>query len=139
MHQFESHGAEALAVVSDRSSRTYLGMLSRSAVFERVRNHMDSLQRGFRREHAALVESREVTQLLGAVSAADQRSLEHVPVGHDWVGRSLRDLDFRRRFGSEVLAVQTASRAVLHPPDPSRALEAGDVLLVVRAEPTSSA
>jgi CBS domain-containing protein len=134
MHQFETQGAEALAVVSNRTKSTYLGMLSRSAVFERVRDHMDSLQRGFRREHAALVESREVTHLLGALSAADKRSLEHVPVGHDWLGRSLRELDFRRSFGSEVLAVQTAARAVLHPPDPSRPLEAGDVLLVVRTE-----
>ena len=57
-----------------------------------------------------------------------------MPVGHDWLGRSLRELDFRRSFGSEVLAVQTAARAVLHPPDPSRPLEAGDVLLVVRTE-----
>ncbi|MBW2267339.1 MAG: chloride channel protein [Deltaproteobacteria bacterium] len=135
MHQFETQGAEALPVVSDRATGTYLGMLSRSAVFERVRDHMDSLQKGFRREHAALVESREVTHLLGVVSAADKRSLDHVPVAHDWVGRSLRELDFRRAFGSQVLAVQTATRAVLHPPDPSRPLEAGDVLLVVRAEP----
>jgi CBS domain-containing protein len=135
MHQFEAQGAEALAVVSRPANGSYLGMLSRSAVFDRVRNHMDSLQQGFRREHAALVESREVTHLLGALSATDQRSLDHVPVAHDWVGRSLRELDFRRAFGSEVLAVQTATRAVLHPPDPNRPLEAGDVLLVVRSDP----
>ena len=133
VHQFEDRGAEALPVVTRRPDGAYLGMLSRTAVFERVRGHMESLQRGFRREHAELVESAEVAQLMHAVSAGDTRSLEHVAVAHDWVGRSLRDLDFRKTHGAEVIAVQTAARAILHPPSPDRPLAAGDVLLVVRA------
>ena len=137
MQRFEAHGAEALPVVGGSDLSTYLGVLSRAAVFERVRGHMDALQGGFRREHAALVESADVTQLLSAVSAVDTRSIERLPAAHDWVGRSLRDLDFRRRHGAEVLGVQTASRAVLHPPDPDRPLEAGDVLLVLRSEASS--
>ena len=42
-------------------------------------------------------------------------------------------LGVRRRHGAEVLAVQTVTGAVFHPPDPGRPLAAGDVLLVVRA------
>ena len=134
VHLFQAHGVEALPVVTRRPDGRYLGMLSRTAVFQTVQHGMEALRSGFAREHAALVSSSEVVHLVGALSAADTRAVDRVAVRHDQVGRSLRDLDFRRRHGAEVLAVQTAAGAVLHPPDPGRPLATGDVLLIVRAD-----
>ena len=134
VHLFQAHGAEALPVVSRRPDGRYLGMLSRTAVFKRLQQSMEALRSGFAREHAALVSSSEVVHLVGALSAADTRGVDRIAVRHEQIGRSLRELDFRRQQGAEVLAVQTATGAVFHPPDPERPLAAGDVLLVVHAD-----
>jgi K+/H+ antiporter YhaU regulatory subunit KhtT len=48
------------------------------------------------------------------------------------VGRSLRDVDFRRTRGGVVLAIQTAQHGVISPPDPARPLRADDRLVVLR-------
>ncbi|MEE2679064.1 MAG: chloride channel protein [Myxococcota bacterium] len=133
VHLFQTHGTEALPVVSRRPNGRYLGMLSRTAVFQTLQHSMEALRSGFAREHAALVSSSEVIHLVGALSAADTRAVDRVAVRRDQIGRSLRELDFRRRHRAEVLAIQTATGAVFHPPDPDRPLESGDVLLLVRA------
>ena len=133
VHLFQAHGSEALPVVSRRPNGRYLGMLSRTSVFQTLQQSMEALRSGFAREHAALVSSSEVIHLVGALSAADTRAVDRVTVRRDQIGRSLRELDFRRRHGAEVLAIQTAMGAVFHPPDPDRPLASGDVLLLVRA------
>jgi K+/H+ antiporter YhaU regulatory subunit KhtT len=60
-------------------------------------------------------------------------------VDPELVGRSLREADFRRRHGGFVLAVQTADRRLLCPPDPARPLRADDHLLVLTQGPVAAA
>jgi len=78
---------------------------------------------------------------LGATSAsvtaepdrlAGQRVLD-LEVPRAWVGRSLRDLDCRTRYGITVLARRPAGEDAdaYEVPDPGRPLAAGDVLVVV--------
>jgi len=69
--------------------------------------------------------------LLGAMSSVETGSVERVPVGRELAGRSLREIDYRKTHGAEVLAIQTRERRFLCPPDPSRPLVEGDVLLVL--------
>lgn len=132
VHRFAELGAEALPVVTRSGGDIYAGMLSRAAVFASVRDQMNALQQGFRREHAALAGTQELAYLVDAMSATETRGVERIPVAHDWVGRSLRELDFRSTHGAEVLAVQNAAGAITRPPDPTAALRAGEVLLVMR-------
>lgn len=45
----------------------------------------------------------------------------------------MREVDFRSRFGAQVIAVLTGAGEVLAPPDPARPLRNDDVLIVLAA------
>jgi CIC family chloride channel protein len=131
---FQERGLEAIPVVEDRASARYVGMLTRALVYEAIRGHLERMRESLLREHAgiaAIEEQSELVHLLGAMSSIETGSVERVPVGPELVGRSLREVDYRRTRGAEVLAIQTRERRFLCPPDPSRPLAEGDVLLVL--------
>jgi CIC family chloride channel protein len=131
---FQRAGSETLAVVDDRRERRFAGVLTRSRVYEAVRGQLEQMRANLLREHAgiaAIEEHRELVSLLGAMSSTEAGGVERIPVGDELVGRSLREADFRRTRGLQVLAIQTRERRLLCPPDPSRPLAPGDVLLVL--------
>jgi trk/ktr system potassium uptake protein len=54
-----------------------------------------------------------------------------LPAPRSWIGRSLRSIDCRARYGVAVLAVQhDAGDPAYAMPDPDRPLAAGDRLVV---------
>jgi K+/H+ antiporter YhaU regulatory subunit KhtT len=57
-----------------------------------------------------------------------------MPVPAELVGKSLRESDFRRAYG-EVIGIHTAEGQLLSPPDPGRALQAEDYLIVLPRQP----
>jgi K+/H+ antiporter YhaU regulatory subunit KhtT len=121
-------------VVEDPKQLRFLGMLTRSGVYETVRGHLERMRQSLLREHAgiaAIEEQSELVHLLGAMSSVETGSVERVPVGPELAGRSLREIDYRRTRGAEVLAIQTRERRFLCPPDPGRPLAPGDVLVVL--------
>lgn len=131
---FQERGLEALPVVEDRASGRFVGMLTRSLVYDTLRGHLERMRQSLLREHAgiaAIEEQSELVHLLGAMSSVETGSVERVPVGPELAGRSLREIDYRRTRGAEVLAIQTRERRLLCPPDPGRPLAEGDVLLVL--------
>jgi CIC family chloride channel protein len=131
---FQARGLDAIPVVEDRESDRYVGMLTRSLVYEALRGHLERMRESLLREHAgiaAIEEQSELVHLLGAMSSVETGSVERVPVGPDLLGLSLREIDYRRTRGAQVLAIQTRERRFLCPPDPSRPLAEGDVLLIL--------
>jgi CIC family chloride channel protein len=131
---FQRRNLEALPVVEDRRSGRFVGMLTRSAVYDTLKGHLERMRESLLREHAgiaAIEEQSELVHLLGAMSSVETGSVERVPVGPELAGRSLREIDYRRTRGAEVLAIQTRERRFLCPPDPARPLAEGDVLLVL--------
>jgi CIC family chloride channel protein len=133
---FQDRGVEALPVVEDRESGRFVGMLTRSRVYDALRGHLERMRQSLLAEHAgiaAIEEQSELVHLLGAMSSIDTGRVERVPVDAELAGRSLREIDYRRTRGAEVLAIQTRERRFLCPPDPGRPLAEGDVLLVLGA------
>jgi CIC family chloride channel protein len=133
---FQELGLEALPVVEDRKSGLFAGMLTRSLVHDALRGHLERIRESLLREHAgiaAIEEQSELVQLLGSISSVETGGVERVPVGPDLAGRSLREIDYRRTWGAEVLAIQTRERRFICPPDAGRPLAEGDVLIVLRA------
>jgi CIC family chloride channel protein len=131
---FQQQGLEAVPVVADRESLRFVGMLTRSSVYDTLKGHLERMRASLLSEHAgiaAIEEQSELVHLLGAMSSVETGSVERVPVGKELAGRSLREIDYRRTHGAEVLAIQTRERRFLCPPDPSRPLAEGDVLLVL--------
>lgn len=131
---FQQRGVDAVPVVEDRETLRFVGMLTRSSVYDTLRGHLERMRASLLREHAgiaAIEEQSELVHLLGAMSSVETGSVERVPVGPELTGRSLREIDYRRTRGVEVLAIQTRERHFLCPPDPARPLAEGDVLLVL--------
>jgi CIC family chloride channel protein len=131
---FQERGLEAVPVVADLETRRFVGMLTRSSVYDTLKGHLERMRASLLSEHAgiaAIEEQSELVHLLGAMSSVETGSVERVPVGPELAGRSLREIDYRKTHGAEVLAIQTRERRFLCPPDPSRPLVEGDVLLVL--------
>jgi K+/H+ antiporter YhaU regulatory subunit KhtT len=64
---------------------------------------------------------------------ADRYRVMSIEVPQGWVGRSLRDIDCRARYGVAVLAVHSRVQQEergYELPDPDRPLEPGDVLVL---------
>jgi CBS domain-containing protein len=130
----ERSGADALPVLDERDG-SFLGVLTRAAVHERVVGGLGSLREQLLREHAGLAafeEQSQLASLLSGLPSPEAGSIARIPVDAELVGRSLREVDFRRTRGGVVLAIQTADRAVISPPDPARPLRADDRLVVLR-------
>ena len=134
LSRLERSGADALPVVEPRE-RTFLGVLTRAAVHERVVGHLAHVREQLLREHAGLAafeEQSQLASLLSGLPSPEAGTIVRVPVEAELVGRSLREVDFRRTRGGVVLAIQTADRHVISPPDPARPLRADDRLVVLQ-------
>jgi chloride channel protein, CIC family len=132
--RFERSGADALPVVDDADG-SFLGVLTRGAVHERVVGDLSHVRDQILREHAGLAAFEEqslLASLLSGLPAPDAGAIARLPVDATLVGRSLREVDFRRTRGGVVLAIQTADHRVISPPDPARPLQADDRLVVLR-------
>jgi hypothetical protein len=133
LEKLERARAEALPVLSVPDER-FLGMLTRSGAYSVVTKRLASVRKDLLREHtglAAIEEQSQLAHLVAGLPAAETTRIDHVPVAAEWIGRSLREIDFRKTRGATVLAVQTADRKFVCPPDPNRALAAGDRLVVM--------
>jgi chloride channel protein, CIC family len=130
----ERSGSDALPVTDPRSG-AFLGVLTRAAVHDRVIGGLGGLREQLLREHAGLAAFEEQSQLVSLLSglpAPEAGSVARIPVDGELVGRSLREVDYRRTRGGVVLAIQTADHGVISPPDPARPLHADDRLVVLR-------
>jgi len=115
----EGEGVEDLPVVAPENPGRLLGLLSRA-----------DLIAAYNRTVAAL----------GALPAsarpgpdwADSYRVLVVPAPRTWLGRSLRDIDCRARYGVAVLAVRPAARVEpgYELPDPNRPFAAHDTLVL---------
>ncbi len=137
LEKLERARAEALPVV-DGEGR-FLGMLTRSGTYAVVSRKLAAVRKDLLREHAGLAafeEHSQLAQLVAALPAVETSRIEHVPVELAWLGRSLREIDLRRTSGTTVLAVHTADKRFLCPPDPGRPLARGDrLVLLSRGDP----
>jgi CIC family chloride channel protein len=116
----ERSGADALPVVDDEDG-SFLGVLTRAAVHERVVGHLTHMREQLLREHAGLAafeEQSQLASLLSGLPSPEAGNIARIRVEAELVGRSLREVDFRRTRGGVVLAIQTADHKVISPPRP---------------------
>jgi CIC family chloride channel protein len=129
---FERSGAEALPVLGDGGE--LLGVLTRESVHELVSQRLIAVREDLLREHAgiaAIAEHGQIAHLISGLPVAEAGRVERLDLARDWIGRSLAELDLHRERKVTVLAIATADKRFLCPPDPARALEAGDRLVVL--------
>ncbi len=121
--RMEAEGLEDVPVVDPANRRRLLGMLSRAdliAAYNRT---------------VATLGATSIPDWLKTVEPqwADRYRVMSVEVPQSWVGRTLRDIDCRARYGVAVLAVHPRGQQDergYELPDPDRPLEPGDVLVL---------
>jgi CIC family chloride channel protein len=118
----ESEGLEDVPVVDPAHPRRVLGSLSRGDLVAAHNRTVAAL--------GALPVSSWLVAEDARWSAGYRVVSLAVPPG--WIGRSLREIDCRRRFGVSVLAVHPADRGdeAYELPDPERSLAPGDTLVL---------
>ncbi|HEX7902107.1 MAG TPA: chloride channel protein [Planctomycetota bacterium] len=129
---FRRLNAEALPVVENE--HLYAGVLTRAAILDTVRQGLTRERVQLLREHSglnALAQEGRLQDLFDELAAPAQDAVRRLPVPAEAVGKSLRELDFRRRHGAQVIAIETLSEGVLSPPDPSRPLKKEDILVLL--------
>ena len=70
--------------------------------------------------------------MLAVLSHRSDDAVVRMRVPEDALGLSLRETDFRQRFGVYVLAIETRDGKLLAPPDPQRPLGKDDLLVVIQ-------
>ncbi len=123
-----------MPVVSRGDSSVYLGMFARNDVYDRVRQQMEKLRKDLLAEHtglAAIEHEEQLHQLVMGVSTPKRDMIQRLLVPMQVVGQSLREADFRRRFGVQVIAVEQPDGSMQCPPDPDAPLRTNQRLVAI--------
>ncbi|MBP6741227.1 MAG: chloride channel protein [Deltaproteobacteria bacterium] len=134
LERFRQAGVDVLPVVA-RDGRMFVGVLERAAMLKELRAQVASRSAAALREHAAfstLANDVQLDDLLAVLSHRSDDAVVRMRVPEDALGLSLRETDFRQRFGVYVLAIETRDGKLLAPPDPQRPLGKDDVLVVIQ-------
>ena len=70
-------------------------------------------------------------QLVAGVSVSKSENVQRLLVPIQAVGRSLRESDFRRQFGVQVIAIEQPDGSIQCPPDVERPLQTNQRLIAI--------
>ncbi|MBN2563715.1 MAG: chloride channel protein [Phycisphaerae bacterium] len=116
------------------SSSRWVGMLTRERVFETVRRNIAETQKLMFHEHKGLTtieHEGQLQQLVMGVSPMQKDMIQRHLVPMDAVGKSLRQADFRRVYGAQVIAIEQPDGSLQCPPDLDAPLSTGQRLLAI--------
>lgn len=134
LNQFKLGNHDVLPVVSRGRERRWLGMLTRERVFEMVHRQIAETQALVIREHtplAAIEQEGQLQQLVMGVAPMRKDIIQRLLVPLQAIGRSLREADFRRQFGAQVIAIEQPDGTIECPPDLDAPLQTGQRLLTI--------
>ena len=130
--QFKQNRHDVLPVVSSDGTNKWVGMLSRERIFEAIRGHLAQTQRMMFEEHAglsAIEQEGRLQQLVMGVAPVKRDMIQRILVPIDVIGKSLREADFRKKYGAQIIAVEEPDGTVSCPPDLDAPLHASQRLL----------
>ncbi|MHB8902167.1 MAG: cation:proton antiporter regulatory subunit, partial [Thermoguttaceae bacterium] len=125
----------ALPVVSRKNPERLLGVLERRKIIHILFDHVAGLKELALSEHRGLLEIDQETrleQLLGPMGDLRGPEIQRLMVPLDAVGQSVRQSDFRNRYGAQIVAIEDPDGTMLCPVDPNTRLRADQRLLVIR-------
>lgn len=131
---FRRGNHEVLPVVQRGPEANWVGMLSRKQVYEQIQNHLAEMHRVMFREHTGLVaieQEGKLQQLVMGVAPMKSDMIQRLLVPIDVVGKSLRDADFRRHYGAQVIAIENPDGRIECPPNLDTPLMTGQRLIAI--------
>jgi CIC family chloride channel protein len=123
-----------MPVVSREQPPRFLGMLTRTHIYEAVQRGIDQMRQVLLSEHeglAAIDQEDHLHQLVMGVPAAKKEVVQRLLVPLEALGHSLRESDFRRQFGIQVVALEQPDGTLQCPPDPDTPLLPGHRLVAI--------
>ncbi len=131
---FRQIDGQVLPVVSRKHPTRFLGVLERRKIFDTLLTHVAGLKEFAVSEHKGLLEIDQETRLehlLAPMGDANGPMIRRLMVPLDAVGRTVRESDFRNRYGVQIVAIEHADGTMQCPADPNTRLEASHRLLVL--------
>ncbi len=126
-----------MPVVSSRDPDVFLGMLSRKDVYAAIRSQIDEMRQHLLLEHeglAAIDQEESLHQLVMGVSGPKFGNIQRLLIPMQAIGHSLRESDFRREFGVQVIAIEQPDGTIQCPPDPDAPLKTNQRLVGIVME-----
>ncbi len=126
-----------LPVVANEDHRRFTGVVTRTDIHAELRRQLDDMRRHLVLEHeglAAIDQEATLYELVTGASAGRTDSMQRLLVPLQAVGRSLRESDFRRRFGVQVIAIEQSDGSIECPPDADAPLKTNQRLLAIGSE-----
>jgi CIC family chloride channel protein len=123
-----------LPVVSRKHPTRFLGILEKRKILDTLFTHITGLKELALSEHKGLLEIDQETrleQLLGPMGDLHGPQIQRLMVPLDAVGQSVRQSDFRNRYGVQIVAIEYPDGTIQCPADPNARLEASHRLLVI--------
>jgi len=134
LNVFRREDHDVLPVVSPSRRRRWLGMLTRENIFETVRARIEETQRLIMREHDGLAvfeRQGRLQQLMMGVAPMRTDLIQRLIVPLQAIGKSLRESNFRRTFGAQVVAIEQPDGTLQCPPDLDARLHTDQRLIAI--------
>ncbi|MCB9850893.1 MAG: chloride channel protein [Phycisphaerales bacterium] len=134
LNRFRAGSQDVLPVMSRDPQRRWLGMLTRDQVLRKVRRHVEGMERFVEQEHRALAAIKregQLQELLSGMAPAREHELQRLFVPLQAIGKSLREADFRREYGVQVVAIEQSDGSLQSPPDVDTPLRTDQRLVVL--------
>ncbi len=134
LESFRASNHDVLPVVSSDGRRAWLGMLTRAQVFDTLRKSLANVQSAMFREHtglAAIESEGQIQQLVMGVTPMRKDVIQRLLVPMDAIGKSIRDADFRRSYGAQIIGVEQPDGTIQCPPPLDEPLRTGQRLLAI--------
>ena len=126
-----------LPVVADEPPHQWLGILTRSRIYEALSDQIEASRQFILKEYSGLIaidQEAEMDNLLRAVAPSKAARIERLMVPLAALGKSIRECDFRRQFGVQIVAIELPDGTVQAPPDVDSPLQANYRLLVIAGQ-----
>jgi K+/H+ antiporter YhaU regulatory subunit KhtT len=109
-------------------------MLTRAHIYQAVQRRIDEIREVLLSEHeglAAIDQEDQLHQLVMGVPAPRKEVVQRLLVPLEALGRSLRESNFRRQFGIQVVAIEQPDGSLQCPPDPDAPLRPEQRLVAI--------
>jgi CIC family chloride channel protein len=123
-----------MPVIAPGTTRQLMGMLTRQHVYEAIHEQINAMREMLLREHAGLAaidQEDQLHQLVMGVPASKKESVQRLFVPMSAVGQSLRESDFRRQYGIQVIGIEQPDGTLQCPPDPDHVLDTDHRLVAI--------
>jgi len=120
LNELRRGGHNALPVVSREPPGRWLGMLTRERILEAIHRDLEETQQAVLQEHgglAAIGTEGQLQELAAGLAPRRRPEMQRLLVPLQAVGLSLRQADFRRNFGAQVIAIEQPDGTLQCPPD----------------------